>query len=143
MYQLNNVLLEGVVATTPEVVATNSVTKSRLVKFVLANDRFYRDLTGAPKQETLFIPVQCWGDLGEQCLTTMKKGMQTRCVGRLMLCRWQSKQGQQRSTIEVVCNHLEVRVPFGSLDRGGGVEILEDRKKEAETLSETVVLYEF
>lgn len=145
MNQLNNILLEGIIATDPEVAATSTSNKRRLVKFVLANDRYYRDMTGAPKQETMFIPVQCWGDLGEKALRAIKKGMHTRCVGRLMMCRWQSKvDGKQKSTIEVVCDHLEYRVPRSAMETTlGGVEILEDRNHEAEMLSETVVLYEF
>ena len=73
--QLNNILLEGTTVNDPEVVATSLTTKKRLVKFNLANDQYWLDRSGNMQQDTLFIPIQCWGDLGERCLERVKKGM--------------------------------------------------------------------
>ena len=64
MNQLNNILLEGTTVNDPEVAATSITTKRRLIKFTLANDRYWRDRSGNAQQDTLFIPIQCWGDLG-------------------------------------------------------------------------------
>lgn len=62
MNQLNNIILEGTLINEPEVVAKSAVTNSRLVKFTIANDRFYKDVNGNSKQETLFLVIQCWGN---------------------------------------------------------------------------------
>ncbi len=141
MNQLNNIILEGTLINEPEVVAKSAVTNSRLVKFTIANDRFYKDVNGNPKQETLFLVIQCWGELGEKALACIHKGMVVRTVGRLMMCRWESKTGEKRSTIEIVCNHIEYRM--NSKNKESKLEVLEDEKKEADVLCESTVLYEF
>lgn len=140
MNQLNNVILEGTLINDPEVVATSSITKSRLVKFTVANDRYYKDSSGNNKQETLFLVVQCWGELGEKCLMRIHKGMIVRTVGRLMMCRWENKNGEKKSTIEIVCSHIEYRSPK---TKDGKMEVIEDNKKESDLLGETTVLYEY
>lgn len=141
MNQLNNILLEGILINDPEVVATSTDGNSRLVKFTLANNRYYKDRSGSSKQDTLFIPVQCWGSIGEKSLEYLRKGMTVRCVGRLQSCRWEGKDGSKRSSTEVVCTHLEYRLNMKN--SSGKVEIIEDEKHEAELLSDdTMVLYE-
>ena len=141
MNQLNNILLEGTTVNDPEVAATSITTKRRLIKFTLANDRYWRDRSGNAQQDTLFIPIQCWGDLGERCLERIRKGMSVRILGRLHMCRWESKKGERRSSVEVICTHLEYR-PL-SKGKAGQVEIIEDENGEAEMLSDDEVLYEF
>ncbi len=141
MNQLNNIILEGTLINEPEVVAKSAVTNSRLVKFTIANDRFYKDVNGNSKQETLFLVIQCWGELGEKALATIHKGMVVRTVGRLMMCRWESKTGEKRSTVEIVCNHIEYRL--NNRNKESRLEVIEDEKKEADVLSESTVLYEF
>ena len=107
--QLNNILLEGTTVNDPEVVATSLTTNKRLIKFNLANDQFWRDRAGNMQQDTLFIPIQCWGDLGERCLERVKKGMAVRCLGRLRLCKRETKKGERRNTMQEICNHFEYR----------------------------------
>ena len=109
MNQINSIVLEGTLINTPEVVAKSATSDSRLVKFTIANDRFYKDNDGTPKQETLFLVIQCWGELGEKVLKCLSKGIVARVVGRLMMCRWETKTGEKRSTIEIVANHIEYR----------------------------------
>ena len=109
MNQINSIVLEGTLINTPEVVAKSATSDSRLVKFTIANDRYYKDNDGTPKQETLFLVIQCWGELGEKVLKCLSKGIVARVVGRLMMCRWETKTGEKRSTIEIVANHIEYR----------------------------------
>lgn len=140
MNQLNNIILEGTLTNEPEVVAKSAVTKSRLVKFTIANNRYYKDVNGNSRQETLFLVIQCWGELGEKALQTIHKGMVVRTVGRLMMCRWENKEGEKRTSIEIVANHIEYRL---NKSKDSKLEIIEDTSKEAEELCETTVLYEF
>lgn len=143
MNHLNSILLEGVLVKDPRVVAVADNGNRRLVKFDLANDRYYMDSSGAKKVETLFIPVQVWGELANMCMEKMKSGMTCRAVGRLRMCNWVNKEGDKRSSIEILASHLEYRRPWSAQDPHGGVEILEDKEKEADKLGESVVLYEF
>ena len=60
--------------------------------------------------------------------------MSVRILGRLHMCRWESKKGERRSSVEVICTHLEYR-PL-SKGKAGQVEIIEDENGEAEMLSD-------
>ena len=109
MNQLNNLLIEGTVIDTPEIIARGKESGANLVKFTIANDRYYKDINGKSKQDTLFLVCQCWGDLGEKILKRIEKGMLVRAVGRLKMERWKTKTGENRSTVELVCSHIEYR----------------------------------
>lgn len=109
MNQLNNLILEGTVINTPEIVARGKESEANLVKFTLANDRYYKDINGTLKQETLFLVCQCWSELGEKVIQNIRKDMIVRAVGRLTMERWKSRTGESKSTIELVCNHIEYR----------------------------------
>lgn len=74
-------------------------------------------------------------------MNAVRKGMSIRCVGRLMTCRWETKDGNKRSTTEIVCTHLEYKTK--SKNSEPKVQTIEDDQHESEMLSdETVVLYE-
>ncbi len=109
MNQLNNLLIEGTVLDTPEIIARGKESGANLVKFTIANDRYYKDINGKTKQDTLFLVCQCWGDLGEKILKRIEKGMLVRAVGRIKMERWKTKTGENRSTFELVCSHIEYR----------------------------------
>lgn len=110
MNQLNNLILEGTVINEPEAVAKSTTSNERLIKFTIANDRYYLDSNKTPKQETLFMVVNCWGELGEKVLATIHKGKILRAVGRLFQTRWVTKTGEHKSSIELDCNHIEYRI---------------------------------
>lgn len=109
MNQLNNIIIEGTVINTPEVVAKNSSTGHRLIKMTIVNDRYYRDTDGRAKQDSLFIVVQCWGELGEKVLSAVDKGLVIRIVGRLTMTKWETKSGEKRNALEIVASHIEYR----------------------------------
>ena len=141
MNHLNSVLLEGVLVDNPKLIPlVDPPNGIRLVKFDVASDRFYVNRDGVKAVETVFIPVQCWGSLGEKCLEKMKKGMTCRTVGRLRLSRWMASDGTSRKSIEIVAQHLEFKAPRS---RSVNPEILEDKNNEADSAGEPEVLYTF
>ena len=76
MNHLNSVLLEGILVDDPKLIPLADPPDGvKLVKFDMASDRFYLNKDGEKSVETVFIPVQCWGKLGERCLEKLKKGM--------------------------------------------------------------------
>ena len=140
MNHLNSVLLEGYLVNDPKVITTSDPNQTfQLVKFDVANHRVYRNGKGEMKEETLFIPIQVWGSISAMCLEKMKKGMVCRVVGRLRQCRWETKDGAKRSSIEIYSHHLEYRNPAKKNQQEP--EILENDEDEEE-LAETVVLYQ-
>lgn len=108
MNHLNSILLEGVVTGEPKVVLTSKSGQS-LVKFTIANDRFYYDKEHNLKSTTLFIGIQSWGRLGEQALSLIHKGMTSRIVGRLRQVKYQKKDNSFVDTFEIVAQHIEYR----------------------------------
>ena len=76
----------------------------------LVNDRYYKDIEGESKQDSLFIVVQCWGELGEKVLSVVDKGLVIRVVGRLRMERWETKTGEKRNALEIVASHVEYRL---------------------------------
>lgn len=142
---LNNVLLEGVLVTKPEVVARSKEedqSKYVLAKTRLATDRYYVDKSGGKQVETLFIDVQMWGDLAERAVKSMEKGMTCRVVGRLKMCSWEGENGEKRKSIEIVANHVEFK--YTKKLNGKKTEekvVLDDSEHEGDKVSEKEVVY--
>ncbi len=140
---MNSILIEGTLLDDPKrIMLADTQSDIRLVKFDIANNRYYLDRNGEKAKETVFISVQCWGELGEKCIERISKGMKVRTVGRLRLCRWVSSDGTTRRVIEIVANHLEFRRPkTGSAQMK--TEILEDTSNDADKTGESEVFYSF
>lgn len=101
---LNNIILEGWVLNNPEVVAKGTITGSNLVKFMMHNvcreDGTTVDMT---------LPIQSWGEVAEKVLDNITEGMLVRIVGRLMKCTVETPQGHKKTSVEIVCSHIEYR----------------------------------
>ncbi|NLZ68210.1 MAG: single-stranded DNA-binding protein [Spirochaetales bacterium] len=108
MNHLNSILLEGVVTNDPKVVLTSALGNS-LVKFSVANDRFYYDKDHNLQSTTLFIGIQAWGRLGEQTQSFIEKGMLVRVVGRLRPIKFKRKDESLVDTFEIVAQHIEYK----------------------------------
>lgn len=142
MNHLNSVLLEGVLTDDPrKVELVEAPTETRLVKFDLASDRYYMGRNGEKKVETVFVPVQCWGTLGDKALDRMRKGMTSRVVGRLRLCRWMGSDGTARRGMEIVAEHVEFRTPKASGRLNPALEVIEGENGESDSAGEPEVLY--
>lgn len=136
---LNNLLIEGVLVNDPEIVARVKATPDvKLVKFTIANDYYYVASDGSKKKDTLFLPVQVWGSLAERCIAKMRKGMTSRCVGKLRANSWEDEDGKKHTVVELVARHIEYRTP-----RRGNLEVLEPSNEdvEEEELGETPAFY--
>lgn len=108
MNQLNNIILEGKVISSPMPVAQAS-NGNKLFKFTIKNERYYRDINGETKDESMFIAIRCWGDIGEKVHLNICKGMIVRVVGRLTMERWETKEGEKRTSVEILATHIEYR----------------------------------
>lgn len=114
MNHINNILIEGNLVAEPELVAIAKGSESKMVKFTIASNRSYCDKDGKWQKEVLYLPIVLWGKLADNALAYMSQGMETRVVGRLRQSRWESAEGEKRSQIELVAQHLEFRRKKGS-----------------------------
>jgi single-strand DNA-binding protein len=101
---LNKVILVGRVVRDPELRYTPG--GSAVVSFSVANNRIY--LKNNEKQEVVsFFNCVAWGKLAETVANYCKKGQQLALEGRLQQRSWQDKEGNKRSTVEIVAESLQ------------------------------------
>jgi single-strand DNA-binding protein len=110
----NSVILVGRLTRDPEVRFT---AKGQAVcRFDIAVNRRYKDTTGNWQDDTSFIPVVVWGESASRCGERLKKGLPVHVEGRLQSRAWETKEGQKRTTLEVIAR----RVQFLSKAATGG-----------------------
>lgn len=114
----NSVVLVGRLTRDPEVRYTGK--GQAMCRFDLAVNRRYKDTAGTWQDDTSFVPVVVWGDAAARCGERLKKGLPAHVEGRLQSRSWETKEGQKRTTLEVVAR----RVQFLSrvADDGGEAE---------------------
>ena len=104
MNQLNSVLIEGNLCRDPELRYTPAGTP--LCTLVVSSVRTYK-LDGERTEEVSFIEATTWGKLATVCAEHLTKGRGVRLVGRLKQERWEDPDGNSRSKIVIVCEHVE------------------------------------
>ncbi len=128
MNNLNSVLIEGNLTRDPELSYTGKGTA--VVKLGVANNRWFKQEDELQK-ETSFFDVTVWGRQAEVCEQYLKKGRGVRVVGRLRQDRWQDPEGNPRSKVEIVAEHVEFR-PERKNGNGEGQDESEPAAAEAE-----------
>ena len=119
----NTVTLVGRLTRDPEVRFT---TKGQaMCRFDLAVNRRYKDGTGNWTDDTSFIPVVVWGDAANRCGEKLKKGLPAHVEGRLQSRNWETKEGQKRTSIEVVARRVQFLSKADSADETGEASVAE------------------
>ena len=143
MNELNSVLIEGTLLDEPKRILLADTEESvRLVKFDIASHKVYRNSDGETKDDVLIISCIAFGELAERIQPLLKSGMQVRVLGRLRSTRWQTREGEDRKSFEIVAQHIE----FRRRKKGKKTEeeiSLSDDEKANEKVSENVFRYEF
>jgi single-strand DNA-binding protein len=86
--------------------------------FALASNRFFKQDEETQK-EVSFFEVTTWSRLAEVCGEYLKKGRGVRVVGRLKQDRWNSPEGQPRSKVSIVAEHVEFKPQLKGKDWDG------------------------
>jgi len=106
MNNLNSVLLEGNLTRDPELRYTPKGTP--VCSFGIACNRYYKQEQEV-QQEVSFFEITVWNRQAEVCNEYLHKGRGVRVVGRLKQDRWTDGEGQNRSKVQVVAEHVEFR----------------------------------
>lgn len=61
---------------------------------------------GEWQEETSFFNVTAWGDLGENCVTSLPKGSRVIVKGRLTQRSWETPENEKRSVVEIVADEV-------------------------------------
>jgi single-strand DNA-binding protein len=109
MNNLNSILIEGNLVRDPIFRSTPKGTP--VCTFTLASNRFFKQDSGLEK-EVGFFDVESWAKLAEQCYNLGHKGRGVRVVGRLKQSRWNDTEGNSRSKVTIVAEHVEFRPEF-------------------------------
>ncbi len=119
---LNSVLIDGNLTRDPEVRTTSKGTK--VCNFGLASNRYY-EVEEEKVQEVSFFDIESWSKLGEACANNLTKGRGVRVIGRLKQDRWQNDEGQNRSRVKIVAEHIVFKPRIKRGDEGADEEIEE------------------
>jgi single-strand DNA-binding protein len=116
MNYLNSVLIEGNLVRDPELKYTPK--GAAVCTFSLASNRYFKQ-DEETKEEVAYIDVTTWSRLAEVCGEYLKKGRGVRVVGRLKQDRWTSPEGQGRSKVYIVAEHVEFKPQIKKQDGDG------------------------
>ena len=110
---LNHITIMGRLTRDPELRMTQSQTQ--VASFTLAVDRDFGGRDGGEKQ-TDFIDCVAWRQTAEFVSKYFTKGRMAVVSGRLQSRKWETREGEKRTSWEVVADN----VYFGDSRRDGG-----------------------
>jgi single-strand DNA-binding protein len=98
----NRITLVGNLTRDPEIRYVDGGGKA-VTKFALAVNRKTKG-----GDETMYVDVVAWDRLGEICNQYLKKGMSTLVEGRLAIRKYETKEGEKRTAVEVVASDMQM-----------------------------------
>ena len=101
---LNKVQIIGHLGKDPEMRYTPS--GRPVTTFSVAVSRSWNSADGERHAETEWFNVVAWGNLAEICKQYLFKGQQVYIEGRLQTRRWDDKEGQKHTSVEIVANEM-------------------------------------
>ena len=101
MASYNRIILVGNLTRDPEIRYVDGGGKA-VTKFSLAVNR--RTKQG---DETMFLDVVAWEQLGERCNQYLRKGAAALVEGRLTIRNYDDKDGNKRKAVEVVASDVQ------------------------------------
>ena len=97
--------------------------------FRSASNRRWTDKQGQQQEETTFIDVNAWRDLGENVAESLHKGDRVVVIGRLRIRSYQAQDGSTRWVTEIEADEVapslrwaraQISKSSGSSSSGGG-----------------------
>jgi single-strand DNA-binding protein len=101
---LNKVMVIGHLGRDPEMRYTPS--GRPVTTFTVAVSRSWNTADGERRTETEWFNIVAWGNLAEICKQYLYKGQQVYIEGRLQTRRWEDKESQKHTNVEVVANEM-------------------------------------
>ncbi len=127
---LNRVTLIGNMTRDPNLRYTSKGTP--VCSFSIATNRSWTPSDGGEKQQrTEFHRIVAWSKLAEICGQLLHKGDKVYVEGRLKTNKWQTEEGQDRRTTEVVINNM-ILLRSANGRRAGEEDETEEEEAEEE-----------
>lgn len=99
---MNNVILVGRLTRNPEMKQIGNNIKAQ---FSIAVDRDFVDSNGVRGVD--FIPIEIWGKQAETCLKYLYKGRQVGIEGKILIDRYKTKEGENKSFAKIKANSFK------------------------------------
>jgi single-strand DNA-binding protein len=103
---VNKVILVGRLGRDPETRYTGG--GQAVANFSVATDESYKDKNGERQKRTEWHRITAWGKLAEICRQYLKKGTMVYIEGRIQSREWQDKEGQKRTSFDIVANTMKM-----------------------------------
>jgi len=103
---VNRVILVGRLGRDPETRYTG--TGQAVANCSVATDEAYKDRNGERQKRTEWHRITAWGKLAEICQQYLKKGTMVYSEGRIQSREWQDKEGQKRTSFDIVANTMKM-----------------------------------
>jgi single-strand DNA-binding protein len=127
---VNKVMLVGRLGRDPETRFTSG--GQAVANFSVATDESYKDRNGERQKRTEWHKIVVWGKQAEIAQQYLKKGSLVFIEGRIQSREWQDKEGQKRTSFEIVASNFRMLggrgdgmaagagASSGTVSRGGG-----------------------
>lgn len=79
-----------------------------VANFSIACNETWKDKTGAKQEKVEYINIVIYRKLAEIADEYLKKGSQVYIEGKLQTRKWQTKEGQDRYTTEIIANSMQM-----------------------------------
>lgn len=114
---VNKVILVGRLGRDPETRYTGG--GQAVANFSVATDESYKDRNGERQKRTEWHRITAWGKLAEICQQYLKKGTMVYIEGRIQSREWQDKEGQKRTSFDIVASTMKMLSSRGDAAAAG------------------------
>jgi single-strand DNA-binding protein len=118
---VNKVILVGRLGRDPETRYTGG--GQAVANFSVATDETFKDRNGERQKRTEWHKIVVWGKQAEIAQQYLKKGSLIFIEGRIQSREWQDKEGQKRTSFEIVASNFRMlggRAEGAAAGAGGG-----------------------
>jgi single-strand DNA-binding protein len=123
MAGINKAILIGHLGKDPELRFTTGGVN--VATFSLATSEKWKDKnTGALQDRTEWHRIVAYGQLAQLCSDYLKKGKQVYVEGRLQTREWEDRQGNKRTTTEIIAQTIQM---LGPSEKGAKASPSEER----------------
>ena len=122
---VNKVILVGRLGRDPETRYTGG--GQAVANFSIATDETYKDKNGERQKRTEWHKIVVWGKQAEIAQQYLKKGSLIFIEGRIQSREWQDKEGQKRTSFEIVATNFRMlggRADGAAAGAGGAARIV-------------------
>ncbi len=102
--EINSVIIGGNL--TRDVELKDLPSGQKVANMTVASNRTFVT-NGEKRKETIFMDVEVWGSMAENCRKYLNKGSPVVVTGRLKQDQWQTESGEKRSRIKVLAANVQ------------------------------------